>query len=316
MKITDCTNLAPEPAMGQDISGHEKKRVVLFAISDSNKPMESLIKASAFSRRLNAELAVLRIVQFEKRFNMLFPQKNITDAFSAMKRQTLIERKTWRWCNRRLLKSVAPENVIVKEGEYVSEIIRAGQEMDTVLIVLPDSMGLPGEDVTRIADETGVPVLVSRHPRGGKTILAASDLSSDTLRVLSKSLDFRDKLNSCIIFMHNIEPGDGIPSSHSETGLESEQISEEERAGTIKQILRIFAPELGPDIKSVIMNRADTPGAILEVAKNTQADIVVVGVHHHSWLDQAFGTRIAENVVDRSDRSVMVVPVENLQGNH
>ena len=64
------------------------------------------------------------------------------------------------------------------------------------------------------------------------------------------------------------------------------------------------APALAVDY---LVRRGDAPDAILRTADEVKADLIVVGTHGHRGLDRLLYGSVAESVLQRSSRPVLVV---------
>ncbi len=52
----------------------------------------------------------------------------------------------------------------------------------------------------------------------------------------------------------------------------------------------------------------DTPRAVLELARNLRADLIVLGARQHGWLSAAFRSSVADEVAHHASCPVLIVP--------
>lgn len=70
------------------------------------------------------------------------------------------------------------------------------------------------------------------------------------------------------------------------------------------------AGALGGDVETVVTTEPVPAAAIVRVARQRQTDLVVVGRHCSTLSSSNHGHGVAEAVVERAERSVLVLPVD------
>ena len=75
----------------------------------------------------------------------------------------------------------------------------------------------------------------------------------------------------------------------------------------IEDQLRAFYRAAPPLAVDYLVRRGDAPDAILRTADEVGADLIVVGTHGRSGLDRMLCGSVAESVLQRSSRPVLVV---------
>jgi nucleotide-binding universal stress UspA family protein len=221
-----------------------------------------------------------------------------------------IVRRTWRWCNSKLLKPLPQEHIFVREGTLARVAISVAQQIEASAVVVSGADTASGADIMTIVAEAKVPVLVSRKAQPSESIVAATDLLNESVPVLRRGVQLSTATDNEITFVHNVEPRPQyFVGTVDRGGFVIELPPEPERVKLKEDRLRKIAAELGSDINTVIANKEDTANAILAVARRNQADLVVVGRHHRTWIERVFGENVAAAVVERAERSVLVVPI-------
>jgi nucleotide-binding universal stress UspA family protein len=218
--------------------------------------------------------------------------------------------RTWRWCTRVLPFPIPFSSIMIRKGELGATAMNVAKTTRARLVVVPESEISGGEEVVAIVDTTSVPVLVSRDAHPGDAIVVATDLSDDRLPVLKQGIEIGAVLGANIAFMHNVKP---VFSTRYATFF-SEHVSANRVLdavfGRTEERLKGLASELGDGIDTVVVSEPDTADAIVDAAWRCQADIVVVGSRPRTRLAGLFRKRVAPEVVERTARSVLVVPFE------
>jgi nucleotide-binding universal stress UspA family protein len=281
---------------GPDVNRNDP---VLIALSATDNRDDALVRAALFARVFDAELQVLRVAALPTEPPETKPGSNAEGAFSVLRREHILVQRTWRWCNRRLVSPILPVQVSVRFGEFSGAVTWFAREIGPQMVVIPGSDVHGGEEVLKIAANTLAPVLVSRPARTGETLVAATDLSSERVPVLAFGSMIGSRLGSCVVFVHNVLRTEPDAGDHAAELIRSRE-----------NTLRSHAAELGPDIECVVSSSPDTAGAVLRAAAAAEADLLVVGVRHKTWLEGVFGAGVAARVIERTDASVVAVPFD------
>ncbi|HET8884998.1 MAG TPA: universal stress protein [Salinimicrobium sp.] len=77
-----------------------------------------------------------------------------------------------------------------------------------------------------------------------------------------------------------------------------------------KDFLKSAAESLDDPSVSTHLAVGETASAILEHAKNWNADIIVMGTHSHSVIEKMMGT-VASSVLEKTEIPVFMIPVKN-----
>jgi nucleotide-binding universal stress UspA family protein len=156
-----------------------------------------------------------------------------------------------------------------------------------------------------------------------KTILYATDLGKHTRPAFRMAVSVAAKFDAKILFLYVIEPlnttavamvnvyfpGESIEKIHNRSvdelhdkiNARIEKFCEEELDGE---------PFPGGRPEPYIME--GVPAAtIIKTADKMNADIIVMGSHSHSTMDNLFIGSVANKVVNRSSKPVILVPVKN-----
>lgn len=198
--------------------------------------------------------------------------------------------------------------------EIDAEIHTGGVRSNAVKIGMAKRVGLvvvrpevPGEEVTAIADELGVPVLVARTPRGDGRIVATTDMKRGDYPVLSASSRFARVLRKPLSFFHNATPMSvtlnplGAPLHINDSGLLDDSDAKASQ-------LRDLADAVG-NAEAIVAQSDSTVSSILQAAHDRNADIVTVGHAKRSWFLRMFRRHVPAQLVDQWQRNVLIIPI-------
>jgi nucleotide-binding universal stress UspA family protein len=155
-----------------------------------------------------------------------------------------------------------------------------------------------------------------------KTILYSTDLGENTRPAFRMAVNLAKSNNAKIHFLYVIEPVNAHTAS-----IVNAYMSE----GTIEDLYQRSVDELHEQIKERINNFCleeldgeEFPGgkpvadiiegypadAIIEFADKKDVDLIVMGSHAHSVLNNLFIGSVADKVVNRSTKPVLLVPLK------
>jgi nucleotide-binding universal stress UspA family protein len=155
------------------------------------------------------------------------------------------------------------------------------------------------------------------------TILYATDLGKHTRPAFRMAVSLAKQMNAKIHFLYVIEPIN--PNSAS---IINSYIAE----GTIEEIYQRSIDDLHIKVKERIdkfcleeLDGAEFPGGkpvadiiegspattIIKIAEERDVDLIVMGSHAHSLLNNLFIGSVADKVVNRSTKPVLLVPLKS-----
>lgn len=294
---------APAPPVlprRDDAAAHRRARlaprtpIVLLATDDAQAPAAAIARAATMARMLEAELHVLGVVEggVRERPHLDATRELIARRIASVARTERAE-------------------VHVRTGALAASTIELGRSLAPLVVVLSPSAGGHGKVAVEIADELRTPVLVAREPRPNGPIVAATDMRDPRYPVLQASRTLARALHTPMTYVHNASPA--VPTTLDPMGVPFAYLSvarlDEEVADAKLARLQRLAHEEGEDVDAVVVRSYGTVGAILEAARDRDADVVTVGRRPCSWLGRLLGRRVPERIVDRCRRSVLIVPI-------
>lgn len=195
-----------------------------------------------------------------------------------------------------------PYAAIVKRAEeWGAELVVVGYRGATGLTRM--LIGGVAERVVRLAH---CPVLVVRPGTGTRSVVAGTDFSDPALPAIEAAFDEARRLDGRVTLVHSLEQillppdGLGIPDTAA-AGYWFEE-AEADAARRLDEALRA-CPVAGD--RRVIRDRAAT--ALIRVAEEVGADLVVVGTRGRTGIPRVLLGSVAETVVRSAPCSVLVV---------
>lgn len=289
---------------------------VVLMMSSQLHPRIALLRADEVASRLEAPLYIVVCLPDERHINMLFPQKTAVEDAARIQLESATHQRVWKWSRSTISMPIELERIVIRRGHLTACALEIAHMMKPQLIVISESDINHGREATYIAENTGVPVMISRIRRPKKEIIAATDMNADGFPVVRKGALYAQALGAPLTIIHNVLPQATMPVSlavAADGSIFYPVLSEKELAHLLQQRktdLDALAAEIGKTEVEVSRND-DIITAVLDLAKSHQADMIVVGHRRRSWIGRALNDAVAPRVIDRSTRSIMVVPLNS-----
>jgi nucleotide-binding universal stress UspA family protein len=288
----------------------------LFVAIDFSPGSDEALR-EAHRRAVNgAQLAVCHVVPNELRNNVLFPQDTWNAALqfplemkkigeAAVARVTEITGRT-QGEYEFILDDGAPDAVILSRAEeWLADLIIVGSHGQTSATEI--LLGSVTDSVVRHAHG---PVLVVRKSKETGAILAGTDFSDPSQPALKAAANEAERTGAPLIAFHSLDlvwsalsyPAmafGGAPLDKSPEEVAKLNVAATER-------LEASLKELNARGEAVVTTGA-AGAAILEVAKERHAGLIVVGTVGRTGLRRALLGSVAETVVKQANCSVLVV---------
>jgi len=141
-------------------------------------------------------------------------------------------------------------------------------------------------------------------------IVIAVDFSESSKMVASRALDIAQKNGAAITLLHAVEYlsplafGDELIPSPDWLLVEKELVKQGEKS------LRAFAEEMGLDDATTLVPSGSPSHEIITVAKEKNADLIVVGTHGRHGLQRLLGST-ANSVINHAACDVLAVRLQH-----
>ncbi len=156
------------------------------------------------------------------------------------------------------------------------------------------------------------------------TILYASDLGDNARQVFAHAVAMARMSDARIVFLYVMEPIGATAHTLIRTMLPEDQLADLEEQGlarvrqTIRQRVDSFcekelgsADEAGKLIAEVRIVQGRPATTIVEQARETDVDVVVLGTHGRKGVHRALLGSVARHVIGQIDRPLLLVPIED-----
>jgi nucleotide-binding universal stress UspA family protein/DNA-binding response OmpR family regulator len=217
----------------------------------------------------------------------------------------------------------------LREGAVVfHEVCRLAKELPADLIVMPTHgrTGLKhvflGSTAERVVQHAPCPVLVarrretrSRRKRSTeeaadriKTILVPVDFSDASVQAMKYAIEFARRVPAQLLVFHAVYPG----NMASVDGLVAQRVADLTKIaeGDATRRMREFvglAKFRGVKYETVVQTGRPV-SEICDFAKEREVDLIITATHGRTGFEHLTIGSVAEQVVRRADRSVLVVP--------
>ena len=277
---------------------------VLLALTDGDHPTVALRQCWTLAEALKADLHILQVLPQESHFEPVVSDLDLVQTTRRVERCLAAARATKLWCDDVLPEPLSPKRLRIRIGSFIQDAACRAAEVDAGLIVLAPSTGRLGTTATALAHAASCPVLVARTSAPEATLLAATDLEDDDYWVLRKAVELGERLKAPVVAVHNVSCLPAAFNLQPTLGLAGEREGRETRA---LRLLRA-GERLDASIETVVSTEIDPVDAILEQAEVHDAHMIVVGTRRRQSLGRSLARSVAAEVVNRSDRSVLVMP--------
>lgn len=141
-----------------------------------------------------------------------------------------------------------------------------------------------------------------------KRILAALDFSEVTPEVVkqAKLLTQKFKAELCLVHADYLLPFLGAHQYDQHLALEAYESQKKRNKDELQKLKDQLAAE-GIQAE-IILHEGDVDDAIIEEARKFKADLIILGAHKHGKLYHIFFGNISENIIQKAECPVMVIP--------
>lgn len=142
-----------------------------------------------------------------------------------------------------------------------------------------------------------------------KNVLLASELSPVGEFVARKAVNIAKSSDANLSVVHAIQPIITYAPVYFTPEIQEDMMEEaREKLAAISEKFNIKK-----DHQFVVLGHPKE--AILDLANEIKADLIVVGSHHHSWFSPLLGST-AHNIIAQAECDVLVIPVREMAKDH
>jgi universal stress protein A len=141
-----------------------------------------------------------------------------------------------------------------------------------------------------------------------KCIVAATDFSETSREAMQAARAYADAIGAHVHLLHVVPDPARLPWS-VETGLALGDLEKDWRHHAQLALVRARDEAgLAPGRTVMTVAVGDAASEIAEAAAGLRADLIVLGTHGHGFVGRLMMGSVAEKVVRRADRPVLIVP--------
>lgn len=153
-----------------------------------------------------------------------------------------------------------------------------------------------------------------------KTVLIALDFDPTASKIAEAGYSLAKTMNAGVVLLHVIaeeiyyssleySPITGFSGfSNSDFTL---MASSEGLEKASQYFLDSTRNHLGDETIQTVIEKGDFADMILRTAKNTSADLIVIGSHSRKWLEQVLMGSVTEKVLHNTEIPLFIVPTKN-----
>jgi len=207
----------------------------------------------------------------------------------------------------------------VTDGDVVFEIVRSATALPVDLVVMGThgvsgfKQLLLGSVTERVLREAPSPVLTV-PPRVARqspdavslaTVVCAVDFSASSVRALAYAVSIARKAGGRLVLLHSLEWFDEEVAAPSQGGnTKGLPTSEEDARHRLEELLTADARACDPEL---VVGPGSPAAEILRVVRESDAGLIVLGVHGRNALDRAIFGSTSQRVVRESPCAVLTV---------
>ncbi len=146
-------------------------------------------------------------------------------------------------------------------------------------------------------------------------ILYATDLSKNSLYAFGYAVQIARQCGAKVTVLHVVEPASGALGDWVKEKKEEEELADS--IGVIRGHLERFCEIMDKDrtcmefVSNILVSVGQPAEMILGIAEEEGSDILVLGTHAKGLLKNVLLGSVSREVLDRSSKPVVVVPLPN-----
>ncbi len=292
---------------------------VLFVSDLKSRSDSALLESAAIASHAKVPLVSCHVLPEIVGIRPLFPQLHVFDRTRAQEVRDWATRMLELQCDRALAAATPRPALRVESGSTHTAVLDLARELSAGLVVVSGNAELhsgvsPASLVERISRQASCPVLLLL-PRGGQTVLAATDFSDPALPAVHAARAEAERRQSQLYVVHSVdlevtllaapEAGFVIAPGTLLTAYVPRVL--DARREEAKRLLESLSKQLGNGL--VLLREGPPVETILGAAESIDAALVVVGTHGRGGLSRFVLGSVAEGVLRGARRSTLVVPL-------
>lgn len=145
-----------------------------------------------------------------------------------------------------------------------------------------------------------------------KIIVSLVDLTGDDTAILDLTLHLASALGSTVVLLHVIPPDTSHDAAISALGVTTPQfvdVSDIDRGTDVAKLNEALTSVIERGVAATALQfEGDIADTVLKKLETLNADLVIMGTHHHSALYNLFIGSVTADILGRAPCPVLVVP--------
>lgn len=272
----------------------------------ADRAVHALLRGADLALATGAELRVVRVLPSHRTMSrMLFPHHHDDELAATMLAEVEAMIEDEAWCDEVLGEHLGARHV-VRHGELAECVAEEAASVATRVIVIPSGV-VDVHVAIELAQRVLAPVLLARPRTAADVIVAATDLEDRSLPVLRVAAGLAPTVTDRIVCIHNVPPAIDVDPMGA---LYFPALSFLGRTAARREwLLGDAVRQISPHGDPLITNRSRTADAILDAARDHDADVIALGARAHGTMARWFHPGVAEQVCRRTRRSVLLAPL-------
>jgi len=280
-------------------------RRLLIATRGPERPTVALEVALRLARTLRLQLHVLRVLPGRVGLSVL--DASGAGSFGAPGWADSVRKETSAWVSGVISTGLPEDQVQVRTGRFEDMVAAEATALAPDIIVVSDAGRADGAAL-QIVRVTDTPVLVARSLNACREIVvAATNLKRPEYPVVRRACAVAEQLGSSLIAVHNVHPRETISASGIVWPVSAPVVIDSADAAARR--LDRLRGQFDAPVQTVLSQESDASDAILRAADLSNAQLIVVGARRRSWLHRLLRRGVAHQLIERSQRCVLVCPV-------
>jgi nucleotide-binding universal stress UspA family protein len=287
---------------------------ILAATDLSDRAAEVIRQADAHARSIGGALAACHVLP-SMRVHMLFPQNYAREALDESALDERVRATVGASVTSITGRPPTSFEVFVQHGSDYAEIVRCAEAWRATLIAVGSDRGSGAADgflggvSSRVVRFAHCSVLVARPPTRRGLVVAATDLSADSLPAVEAAVAEARLRAAQLVVLHVVDQGVPLASVALSMGITPVLFSPEllqDLREAVRTKIETVLGELHAQANLTIVEGHAAP-TILQYVEAHRPELVVVGTRGRSGLKRILIGSVAEHVVRAAQSSVLVV---------
>jgi nucleotide-binding universal stress UspA family protein len=280
---------------------------LLVATDFSTRSDRAIRRATLLARKLGASLRLVHVVDGDQSKAMIDSDVQVAGRILDESSSTLRSHDGVEVDWAVTIDDVQP-GILAAADDYRADLIIVGPNRPRFRDIFI------GTTAERMVQRTTRPLLVAVNTPTAhyRHTLLALDFDEASKAAARRALEIGIFDHTDVVVMHAFDaPAEGRLRTAMEEPASIDQYVEQERRSATGKFKALLS-ELGlPDTCQIIVSMGGTPaGAIVDAAKDSASELIVMGANQRTGLERAFVGSVAADVIRDAHRDILIIPAD------